>query len=169
MEVASKLLSAPIIPSPVNTVQFGTPKQRCYTGCMTRPRAAAWSSLAVLAGAGLIIYLFLLVPPRQDDGELSLLALVAFFAGLLLLVSGASALAALGLHQRWPGLAGVDRRRQPSAQARPEAALRQGFLLACVVATVVALSMMRLLDPAFIVVTMLLAGLVEAYWQRLGS
>lgn len=136
---------------------------------MTRPRSAAWSSLAVLAGAGLIIYLFLLVPPRQDDGELSPLALVAFFAGVLLLVSGGGALVALGLHQRWPGLAGVDRLRQPSAQARPEAALRQGFLLACVVATVMALSMIRLLDPAFVVVTLLLAGLVEAYWQRLGS
>jgi hypothetical protein len=133
---------------------------------MTRARATLLSIVAILAGGGLLFYLGFYVSPRQDEGELNPLALVGFFIGLILLIGGLGALAALALHERWPALAGATAGSTKNGRPTPTVALRQGGLLAAIVAALAALSMVGLLDPAFVIVAFVLGGLVEAYFQR---
>lgn len=135
---------------------------------MTRSQAAAWATVAALAGATALAYLLTSVSPRlpaaDSSSTLNLGAIIAFFGALLLFVSGIGTIAALPLHERWPALAGVDR-RNPGLRPAPEAAVRQGILAALAVAALVLLSMLDLLDPAFVLVALLLTGLIEAFWQ----
>lgn len=131
---------------------------------MTRSQAAAWATISAVIGAILLAYVVLRVPPATD-GALNIPALVSFFGAVLLLVSGLASVAALALHDRWPSLAGVDR-RHPAFAPAPEAALRQGILLALAVCLLFVLALFGLLDPAFAIVTLLLVGLVEAFWQN---
>ena len=83
---------------------------------------------------------------------------------MLLFAAGLATVAALAVHERWPALAGVNS-RHPGSRPAPEAALRQGILLALAVTTLVALSTLGLLDPAFVLVALLLTVLVEGLWQ----
>jgi ABC-type branched-subunit amino acid transport system permease subunit len=83
--------------------------------------------------------------------------------GLLALVFGLGALAALALHRRWPALAGV---RDPRRRADPWVAARQGVLLALAVGVMLLLTLMRMLDVAFALVTLVLAGLIEGFFQN---
>lgn len=131
---------------------------------MTRSQAAAWATISAIVGAALLVYVVMRVAP-VTGGEWNVPALVSFFGSVLMLVSGLGAIAALALHDRWPSLAGVDR-RQPAVPPAPEAALRQGILLALAVALLLALAMFGILDPAFVVVIFLLTALVEAFWQN---
>lgn len=131
---------------------------------MTRAQAAAWATVAAIAGGAALAYLLSTVPPRLPTNDLNLGAVIAFYSALLLLVTGLASIAALPLHDRWPALAGVDR-RHPGVRPAPEVALRQGFLVALAVIVLVLLRMFQVLDPAFILVALLLAGLVEAFWQ----
>lgn len=132
---------------------------------MLRKPAALLLALAVLAGAGGLAYVILTVPPYEANGDLSVTALLLFFGCLFLLAAGAGALSALAAHQRWPLLAGRRQRLRPDAPPVVEAALRQGILFGLVVATLLALSILRMLDITFALVTILLAGLIEAYAQ----
>ncbi len=121
------------------------------------------ASLTAAGGALLLGYLLWAVPPTFPDGEVNTAALILFLFGLLALVFGLGSLVALALHRRWPALAGLrDRRRKP----QPWVALRQGALLALAVGVMLVLALVRTLDIAFALVTLVLAGLVEGFLQN---
>lgn len=108
-------------------------------------------------------FLLYSVPPTLPDGAPNQAALLLFLFGLLLLVFGFSGLVALALHGRWPGLAGVqDRRKRPD----PGVALRQAGLMAAAVGVMAVLAYLRMMDITIAVVTLVIAGLVEAFLQN---
>jgi hypothetical protein len=129
-----------------------------------RPVIIACTALMAAGVAGLGYVVFGL-SPYEEAGELSAWALLTFFASLFVLTAALGSLAALVLHKRWPALGG--QRFRPRWEENPpvEAALRQGILLGLVVATLTALSILRILDITFALVTMLLATLIEAFAQ----
>jgi hypothetical protein len=131
---------------------------------MTRAQAAAWASLAAIAGAAALYYIFSTVSPYTAEGTLNLPAVVGLFGALLLFGAGLCTVGALALHERWPALAGVNS-RHPGATPAPEAALRQGILLASSLTALIGLSALSLLDPAFVLVALLLTVLIEGLWQ----
>lgn len=131
---------------------------------MTRAQAAAWASIAALAGAAALVYILASVAPRTGEGALNLPAVAGFYGALLLFAAGFGTVAALALHERWPALAGVNK-RHPGATPAPEAALRQGILLAIALTALAGLSAIGLLDAAFVLVTFLLTLLIEGLWQ----
>lgn len=133
---------------------------------MTRSSAIVWASFAAILGAGALIYLIASVSPYLEDGSLKLPSLLGFFGAALLFLSGVGAIVALAVHERVPLLAGVTR-RQPGATPAPEAAIRQGILFAFAICVTLLLSMFGLLDPAFALVALLIAALIEAVWQSL--
>ena len=121
------------------------------------------ATIAAIVGALLLAYLLWAVPPTFTDGQINSAALILFLTGLLALVFGFGSLVALAVHRRWPALAGVrDKRRRPE----PWVALRQGTLLALAVAVMLALTLLRMLDIAFALVTLVLAGLLEGFFQN---
>lgn len=121
------------------------------------------AGLTAATGALLLGYLLWAVPPTFIDGSVNMAALILFLFGLLSLVFGLGSLVALALHRRWPALAGIrDRRRKP----QPWVALRQGALLALAVGVMLVLTLLRTLDIAFAMVTLVLAGLVEGFLQN---
>lgn len=130
---------------------------------MTRTWVVFWSLLCLLAGGALVVYLLVAVSPRTADNQLSLPAVLAFFAGLLALCFGIGSLLALALHRRWPALAGAHDER-----ANPTVALRQGILLSVSVLLLIFLGFLRLFDAAFILVALVLVGLLEAFFQSRG-
>ncbi len=135
-----------------------------YTRVMSHTRATVLSILGLLAGGALLIYLAWNISPYGDGDQLNPIALLMLLTGVFLLVGGAGGWIALALHRRWPALAGTKsraRRQAPSA----EPALRQGMLAGLVVVMLVALAILRVLDVAVVIVTLLLAGLGEAYVQ----
>jgi hypothetical protein len=132
---------------------------------MTRSQAAAWATISAIVGAVVLAYVVSRVPPTLSDGSHNVAAIISLFGSVMLLVSGLGAIAALALHDRFPTLAGVDK-RQPASVAAPEAALRQGILLAFAAAVLMGLALLGVLDPSFILVTLLLTALVEAFWQN---
>ena len=130
---------------------------------MLRRQALSAAGGAAVTGTALLAFLLSSVPPTYPTGEPNLAALVLFLLGLLLLVFGFSGLVALALHGRWPGLAGIhDRRKRPD----PSVALRQGGLLAAAVGVMGVLTYMGMLDIAFALVTLVIAGLIEAFLQN---
>lgn len=134
---------------------------------MTRRRAIGFTALASFIGGGSLIYLVMNVSPYAAEGRLNPAALLAFMLALFLLVGGLGGLIALRLHERWPALAGVKahRLRQPLPV---EPALRQGILAGLVAVVWAALAVARMLDIAVLLVTLLVAGLAEAYVQSRG-
>ncbi len=66
----------------------------------------------------------------------------------------------LMLHRRWPALAGA-----PSGKPEPFVAIRQGLLVGATAGVLAVLGLLQMLDIAFILVTILVAGLIEAYMQ----
>jgi hypothetical protein len=132
---------------------------------MQRKPATLLILFGALAGAAGLGYVLLAVPPYDAAGDLSVGALLLFFGCLFLFAGGIGALAAMALHRRWPALAGRRQRLRPYAPPPLDAALRQGILFGLVVATLLALSILRVLDITFALVTILLAGLIEAYAQ----
>ena len=121
--------------------------------------------VCALGGAAGLGYVVLVVPPYETGGELSVVALLLFFASLFTLTAAIGSLARFAAHQRWPALAGRRQRLRPNSPPPVESALRQGILFGLVVATLVALSILRVLDITFVLVTILLAGLIEGYAQ----
>ncbi len=132
---------------------------------MSRKQATVLAILGTLGGLGLLAYVFVVVSPYDETGQLSALALLLFFAGLFLLAGGVSTLLALAAHKRWPALAGRAAQKRAGKPPAADAALRQGILAGLVVAILLALSILRVLDVTFFLVALLLAGLVEAYAQ----
>lgn len=123
------------------------------------------AATAAIAGGALLAYLLWAVPPLYPDGQVNSAALILFMAGLSALVFGFGSLVALALHRRWPALAGTyDRRRRP----QPWIAMRQGLLLATAMGVLLVLALWRALDIAFVFVTLVLAGLLEGFFQSRG-
>lgn len=123
------------------------------------------ATVAALTGGILLGYLLWAVPPLYPDGQVNTAALLLFIVGLLALVFGLGSLVALGLHRRWPALAGIyDRRKRP----QPWIAVRQGILLATAMGVLLVLALWRTLDIAFVFVTLVLAGLLEGFFQNRG-
>lgn len=132
---------------------------------MTQARRQVMSVATVAAVVGLLLLLYLLwaVPPTLPNGQTNNAALLLFFLGLFALVFGLVSLVALALHRRWPMLAGV---RDPRRRPDPWVAARQGVLLALAVGVMLLLTLMRRLDVAFALVTLVLAGLIEGFFQN---
>lgn len=131
---------------------------------MSRRSLITLTLALALAGAGGLGYVILAVPPYAGGG-LSTPALLLFFAALFVLMAAGGSLLALALHRRWPVLAGVRRTLRAGDTPPTDAALRQGILFGLVVATLTGLSILRLLDITFALVTILLASLIEAFAQ----
>jgi len=132
---------------------------------MSRRRTGWVASIAALVGGVLLVYVLRTVPPYNADERLSAIALLLFFFAVFLLMAGGGTLAALLLHRRWPALAGRVNPRARRKDSPTEAALRQGVVFGLVVAVIIALSMARVLDVAVLIVTLVVAGLIEAYAQ----
>jgi len=128
---------------------------------MTRRQAAALGGASALLGGSLLLYLVLRIPPQMQDGQPNVAALLLALFCLLFAAAGIGTLAALGLHNRWPALAGVRRRGRPS----PAVALRQGALLALGAGAIVLLAYAHLLDAAYLIVTFVILVLFEAFIQ----
>lgn len=122
------------------------------------------SALALLSAGGLG-YALIGMSPYDEAGNLSISALLLFFGNLFALTASLGSLLALALHKRWPALAGQRQKQRWVAAPPVEAALRQGILLGLVVATLTGLAILRVLDVTFALVTILLAGLIEAFAQ----
>ena len=130
---------------------------------MNRPRTLVLTLIVALL-AGVLVALFATsIAPVADDGALDVPVVAAFVGALTVLVGALATLLALGLHARWPALAGV-RRGRPD----PVAAVRQGVIAGIVCLTFLVLALLDSLDIAFVLVTLLLAGLVEAFVQVRG-
>jgi hypothetical protein len=121
------------------------------------------AGLAATVGALLLSYLLYAVPPVLPGGEINSAALILFLTALLALIFGLGCLVALALHRRWPGLAGI---RDPRRRADPWVAARQGLLLTLAVGVMLVLALLQMLDVAFALVTLVLAGLIEGFFQN---
>jgi hypothetical protein len=136
---------------------------------MSRRSLVVLTMILALAGAAGLAYALLAMSPYDEGGSLSVVALLFFFASLFMLAAAAGSLLALALHRRWPALAGSRPGKRQGARwdAAPpaDAAVRQGILFGLVVAALTALSILRVLDITFVLVTMLVAGLIEAFAQ----
>lgn len=133
---------------------------------MSRSSALVWATFAAIIGGGGLIYLLTTISPWLADGAQNLPAVVGFFGACFLLLAGIASVIALALHERIPLLAGITR-RQPGAVPAPEVAIRQGVLLSLALCVSLFLSMLGLLDPAFALVAILIAALLEAIWQSI--
>ena len=131
---------------------------------MTRAQLTFFSTLALIIGAGILFYLLTSVPPVDANGVVDTPALILFFIGLALATLGLGALVASVLHRQWPALAGANRRSNP----KPIVALRQGALLSATVVALALLAYFQRLDVTFLLVTLVLAGLIEAFIQNRG-
>lgn len=129
---------------------------------MTRGQVFVWSGFLIVVGGGALGYLLRNIPPTSPDGQWDLPVIALFMGALALLVSGLGALIALRLQQRWPLIGGAQRQ----AGAKPEAALRQGCLLGVATIALALFALLQTLDITFLLVTLLLIGLVEAYLQN---
>jgi hypothetical protein len=121
------------------------------------------AAIAAVVGALLLFYVLAAVSPWLDNGQMNNAGVLLFFLGLLALVFGLGSLLALALHRRWPALAGV---RDPRRRADPWVAVRQGLLLSLAVGIMLFLALMQKLDVAFALVTLVVAGLVEGFFQN---
>jgi hypothetical protein len=128
-----------------------------------RRQVMSVATLSALAGLGLLLYLLWAVPPTFDSGQSNNAAVLLFLMGIFALVFGLGSLVALAIHRRWPGLAGV---RDPRRRPDPWVAARQGTLLALAVVVMLLLTLLRMLDVAFALVTLVLAGLIEGFFQN---
>lgn len=133
---------------------------------MTRSSATIWATFAAILGGAALVYLLMTTSPWRTASDLNVPAITGFFGAAFLFFAGIASIVALAVHDRAPILAGVSR-RQPGARPAPEVAIRQGVLLATALCVALLLSMFHLLDPAFALVAVLIAALVEAIWQSI--
>ena len=132
---------------------------------MSRRRTGAFALVTTLIGAASLVYVLREVTPYNADERLSAMALLLFFSAVFLSIAGVGTLVALLLHQRWPALAGNINMRARRKQTPFGPAIRQGILFGLATAVIIALSMLRVLDAAVLIVTLVVAGLIEAYAQ----
>jgi hypothetical protein len=121
------------------------------------------ATVAGAAGALLLFSVLAAMPPWFPNGEQNNAAVVLFFLGVAALVFGLGSLVALAIHRRWPALAGV---RDPRRRPDPWVATRQGVLLALAIDVILLLTLMQMIDIAFALVTLVLAGLIEGFFQN---
>lgn len=131
---------------------------------MSYTRARILSILGLLTGGALLVYVVSTLSPQREGGQLDPVALLGLFSGVFLTFSSVGALLALSLHRRWPALAGRKSRQQRQAFSA-DPALHQGVLVGLTTATLLALAILRVLDVAVFIVTLLVAGLIEAFVQ----
>jgi len=129
---------------------------------MTYAQAILWTIFSALIGGAIVAYLIFSIPPTALNGDPDIPALLLFFVGFGTLCFGLCSLVALMLHRRWPALAGAATR----ATLRSSAALRQGLLLAVGLVVLALLAMLGFFDIAFVLITLILIGLVEAFIQN---
>jgi membrane protein implicated in regulation of membrane protease activity len=145
---------------------------------VTRRQATAWAFLALALGASSLFFMLLQVSPFLPDGAVNIPAVALFVLALTVLVFGLSSLVALGLHRRWPGLAGNPNNPQAKGKGNQGknnrnkkqeppagAALRQGMWMAGAAAILAVLALMQELDIILVLITFGLVGLLEAYVQ----
>ena len=126
---------------------------------MTRPQAFILAIIALLFGGGVVLFLVTSVPPHTAGNQLDTPVILLFFAGLCMACTGIGAMAALRLHRRWPGLAGV------VEEPLPAVAIRQGAIFALGVVALFLLALLQVLDVFFVLVTVVLVCLIEAFVQ----
>ena len=119
------------------------------------------TGLMLVTGLALLGYLLFSIPPTDENGALDVPSVVLFFIGLGLAATGFGSLVAAILHSQWPALAGAP---AGSGSARV-AALRQGILFSIAVLIMAGLALFQQLDFAFVAVTLVMVGLVEAFVQ----
>jgi len=146
--------SRPIAANLVGVVESDT------LGNMSRKRAFTWSIAGMLIGAVLLVFLLYKVPPFTTDGQIDLVVIAAFLLTSMVLISGVAAFVLLVLHRRWPALAGV-----LNGKPEPFAAIRQGLLVSATAGVLAVLGLLQMLDIAFVLGAILIAGLIEAYMQ----
>lgn len=127
---------------------------------MKHRQAVGWAVVAILVGIGSLVYLVTNVPPRTATGQLDGPIVSLFFLALFVALTGFGSFFALSLHRRWPNLAGVRR-----GEASPAVAFRQGAIFAVTIGVIALLAMLQMLDLAFLLVTIIVAALVEAFLQ----
>ena len=118
----------------------------------------------LVGGLALLGYLLLSVPPTDSSGALDVPAVVLFFIGLGLVGAGLGSLIAAILQRQWPALAGGGAEHGPAWGV----ALRQGVLFAAALLVLAGLALFQQLDIAFVAVTLVMVGLVEAFIQSRG-
>ncbi len=119
----------------------------------------------LVGGLALLGYLLLSVPPTDSSGALDVPAVVLFFIGLGLAGAGFGSLVAAILQRQWPSLAGGAAADDGPAWG---VALRQGLLFAAALLVLAGLALFQQLDIAFVAVTLVMVGLVEAFIQSRG-
>ncbi|HHW88347.1 MAG TPA: hypothetical protein GX400_19345 [Chloroflexi bacterium] len=131
---------------------------------MSNTRARVLAIFGLLAGGTLLGYVLGALSPYRAGGQLDPLVVSMLLSAVFVTFSSVGTLLALSLHQRWPALAGRksrQHRRTPSAAP----ALRQGVLAGLTLVTLLVLAILRVLDVAVFIVTLLVAGLIEAFVQ----
>ncbi|MEX1021171.1 MAG: hypothetical protein WDZ49_16040 [Litorilinea sp.] len=133
---------------------------------ITRRQALAWAGLALALGASSLFFMIVQVSPFLADGTMNTPAVALFVLAFAVLMFGLGSLIALWIHRRWPSLTGVS----PKQKTVPgNAALRQGFWVACAATIVAVLALMQELDIILVLITFGLMGLMEAYAQSRAS
>lgn len=114
----------------------------------------------MLVGLVLLIFLLYKVSPITTGGQTDLVVVAAFILASMILISGIAAFVLLLLHRRWPALAGTRR-----SETDPFVAIRQGLVVGATSGVLIVLGLLQKLDIAFILVTVLVGGLIEAFMQ----
>lgn len=127
---------------------------------MSRQRTVVLALIIMLLAGALVAIFATTIEPVQPDGTVDTPVIVAFLASLTILIGAVATVIALLLHARWPALAGAHK-HVPD----PAAAVRQGMIAAIVCLAFLVLALLDSLDIAFVLVTILLAGLVETFIQ----
>ena len=128
---------------------------------MIRRQVLGWSIVIVILSTVLLGYLLTSVSPYLFADQLNVSAIILLLAALFLFVQSLATLVALRLHKRWPAIAG-----DPVYRSDPIAAVRQGVLTALSIIAIALLALFHFLDIIFILVTLLLAGLIEVFIQN---
>lgn len=128
---------------------------------MNRNVLSRWLLLAAIIGIILLFYTLGRVSPFVTPARPNYPAIILLFGVLFFSASSIMALVALGLHGRWPSLAGAR-----GNVADPIAAVRQGILFGLALLIILLLAYLDILDIIFALVTLLLAGLLEGFIQN---
>lgn len=127
---------------------------------MSRTQAFVRTIVGAMVGMALLAFLLFVESPRGADGQLDRVNVGLFFVALMLTTGSLGSILLLFLHNRWPALAGAKR-----GAPDPAVAMRQGVLIALVAGTLAILTLLQRLDLAYVLGAILLAGLIEAFFQ----
>ena len=128
---------------------------------MIRRQVLGWTIAIAILSTILLSYLLISVSPYLFADQLNIPAIILLLAALFFFVQSLATLIALRLHRRWPAVAG-----DPTYHPDPIVAVRQGVLAAFATIAIALLALFHFLDIIFILVTLLLAGLIEVFIQN---